>query len=37
LNELYATQHATGICAYIEFDSKVIEPQRIAKLKMAAV
>ena len=35
LNELYATQHATGICAYIEFDSKVIEPQQIAKLKMA--
>lgn len=35
LNELYATQHATGICAYIEFDSKVIEPQRITRLKMA--
>jgi HK97 family phage major capsid protein len=35
LNELYATQHATGICAYIEFDSKVIEPQQIARLKMA--
>lgn len=35
LNELYATQHATGICAYIEFDSKVIEPQRIARLRMA--
>jgi HK97 family phage major capsid protein len=35
LNELYATQHATGICAYIEFDSKVIEPQRITRLRMA--
>jgi HK97 family phage major capsid protein len=35
LNELYATQHATGVVGYVEFDSKVIEPQRIAKLKLA--
>jgi HK97 family phage major capsid protein len=35
LNELYATQHATGIVGYVEFDSKVIEPQRITRLKMA--
>lgn len=35
LNELYATQHATGIVAYTEFDSKVIEPQRLTRLRMA--
>lgn len=35
LNELYATSNATGIIGYVEFDSKVIEPQRITKLKMA--
>jgi HK97 family phage major capsid protein len=34
LNELYATSYATGIVGYVEFDSKVIEPQRITKLKM---
>ena len=37
LNELYATQHAIGVCGYIEFDADVIEPQRITRLKMAAV
>jgi HK97 family phage major capsid protein len=37
LQELYATQHALGICGYIEFDAKVVEPQRITRLKMAAV
>jgi HK97 family phage major capsid protein len=35
LNELYATQHAVGVVGYVEFDSKVIEPQRITRLKMA--
>ena len=35
LNEKYATQHATGVVGYIEADSKVIEPQKIAALKVA--
>lgn len=35
LNELYATQHAYGVVGYIEFDSKVVEPQRITRLRMA--
>jgi HK97 family phage major capsid protein len=35
LNELYATQHAVGVVGYVEFDSKVVEPQRITRLKMA--
>jgi HK97 family phage major capsid protein len=35
LNELYATAHATGIVGYVEFDSRVIEDQKIAVLKLA--
>jgi HK97 family phage major capsid protein len=35
LNELYATQHATGVIGYVEFSSKVIEPQRLTRLAMA--
>lgn len=35
LNELYATQHAVGCVAYFEADSKVVEEQKIAVLKMA--
>lgn len=35
LNELYATQHAIGIVGFTEFDAKIIEPQKIAALKMA--
>jgi HK97 family phage major capsid protein len=35
LNELYATQNATGIVGYVEFDSRVIEDQKIAVLKQA--
>lgn len=35
LNELYATSHATGVVGYLELDSKVIEDQKIAILKMA--
>lgn len=35
LNEKYATQHATGITAWIEADSKVVEPQKLAVLTMA--
>jgi HK97 family phage major capsid protein len=35
LNELYSTQYAVGVVGYVEFDSKVVEPQRITRLKMA--
>jgi HK97 family phage major capsid protein len=35
LNEKYATQHATGICAYIEFDSRVIEDEKISIMEIA--
>jgi HK97 family phage major capsid protein len=37
LNELYATQHATGICAYTEFDSRVIEDQKLMIMEVPAV
>jgi HK97 family phage major capsid protein len=37
LNELYATQHATGVVGYTEFDSRVIEDQKIAVMTKAAV
>lgn len=33
LREKYATMHAIGICAYFEMDSKVIEPQKLVKIK----
>ncbi len=36
LNEKYATQHATGVTAWVEADSKVTEPEKIAYLKMKA-
>lgn len=36
LNEKYATQHAVGVVAYAECDSKIINPQKIAVLTMAA-
>ena len=36
LMEKYATQHATGVVGYVEFDSRVVEPQKISLLKMAA-
>ena len=35
LREKYATQHAIGINAWVEFDSKVENAQKIAKLTMA--
>ena len=35
LNEKYATQHATGICAYIEFDARVIEDEKISIMEVA--
>jgi hypothetical protein len=33
--EKYATQHAVGVVCYVEFDSKIVEPQKISLLKMA--
>lgn len=35
LREKYATQHAIGVVAWLEMDSKVENAQKIAKLKMA--
>jgi HK97 family phage major capsid protein len=35
LNELFSTSHATGIVGYVETDSRVIEDQKIAVLKLA--
>lgn len=32
LREKYATQHATGVVAWVEFDAKVADTQAIAKL-----
>lgn len=34
LMEKYATQHAIGVVGYVECDSKIIEKQKIAALKM---
>lgn len=36
LNEKYATQHAIGVVGYVEADSKIVEPQKLAVLTMAA-
>jgi len=35
LREKYATQHAYGIVGWLEFDSKIENPQKIAAIKMA--
>ena len=35
LTEKYATQHALGCCGYIEFDSKIVETEKIAKLTVS--
>lgn len=35
LKEKFADEHATGVIAWLEFDSKVVEVQKIAVLKMA--
>ena len=32
LHEKFATQHAVGCVGYVEFDSKIVEPQKLAKL-----
>lgn len=34
LNEKFATQHAVGCVGYVELDSKIVEPQKIATLKI---
>ena len=34
--EKYAEQHAIGLNAWLETDSKIVEPQKIAALKMGA-
>lgn len=36
LREKYATQHAIGVVAWFEFDSKVTDSQKLAVLKMKA-
>ena len=36
LREKYATQHAVGVVAWMEFDSKVENEQKLAALKMGA-
>ncbi|MGG3623858.1 phage major capsid protein [Bacillus gobiensis] len=36
LNEKYATQHAVGVVGYVEADSKIVEPQKLAVLTMAS-
>ena len=35
LREKYATQHAYGVVGWLEFDSKIEDPQKIAAIKMA--
>ena len=35
LREKYATQHAIGVVAWMEFDSKVSDPQKLATLVMS--
>lgn len=35
LLEKYATQHAVGVCGWVEFDAKIEDQQKIAVLKMA--
>lgn len=36
LREKYATQHAVGVVAWIEFDAKIQEEQKLAALEMGA-
>lgn len=36
LREKYATMHAVGVCGWFEFDSKIEDQQKIAKLVMHA-
>ncbi len=34
LREKYATQHALGLCAWMEFDCKIADREKIAQMKM---
>jgi HK97 family phage major capsid protein len=34
LNEMYATSHATGVVGYVEFDSRVVEDQKISVMTL---
>ena len=36
LREKYADEHVIGVIAWVEADSKIVEPQKIALLEMAA-
>lgn len=36
LHEKFATAHAVGCVGYVEFDSKIVEPQKIKALKIGA-
>jgi HK97 family phage major capsid protein len=35
LREKYATQHALGVVAWMEFDARVTDNQKVAVLKLA--
>ena len=35
LREKYATQHAYGVVGWLEFDSKIEDPQKISAIKMS--
>lgn len=37
LNEVFATRHALGVVGYVEFDSRIIEDQKIAIMETAGV
>lgn len=37
LREKYATQHAVGVVAWMELDSKVSDPQKLATLEMSTI
>lgn len=35
LQEMYATRHATGVVGYTEFDSRIVEDQKISIMELA--
>jgi HK97 family phage major capsid protein len=35
LNEMFATRHATGVVGYTEFDSRIVEDQKISVMEVA--
>ena len=37
LNEMFATRHATGVVGYTEFDSRIVEDQKISVMEVAGV